>query len=160
MVLESIIVAPEKGVTYYYGRCPNPGKLAKFHSGHEVVPYIRDDSILVIRTHCGNQIFQENEGQRPPEFDTEELCKTCHRSYAWEEMQKALSHRRQVEDEVAVQLDELAVRIEDNDINTIGVVREVRNLAESLRHKIQPLPKGDEQADRGNLRLMPGSSRG
>lgn len=145
--------APE--VTYYYGKCPD-GAGVKFHTGHEVVPYTRDDSIYAVKTHCGNQIFQENEGVRPPDVPTDELCKTCYRSFAWAEMQKALANRRQVEDDVAARLDDLASRAENGDMGAIGIIREVRGLAEQLRHTVQSVSNGETRG--GNLRVVPSAS--
>lgn len=148
-IVPDIDTTTTPAVTYYYGKCQNPGKS---HTGHEVVPYPRDDSMFVVKTHCGNYIFQWDEGERPPEFETDDLCMTCNRSWAWGEMQKALAHRRQVEDELAGRLDELAARVEANDLNDIGVVRALHGMAEELRRVVQPVPNGESKGN--NLRLL------
>ncbi len=148
--METIVQDQSAERTYYYGKCAN-GQGIKFHTGHEVVPYTRDDSIYAVKTHCGNQIFQENEGQRPPDVPTDELCKSCYRSFAWSEMQKALEHKRQVEDEVAAKLDDLAAQVESNDMNTIGVVRALHSMSEHLRHRVQTV-SGAEQ--KSHLKLV------
>lgn len=132
---------PEK--VYYYGKCPNPGKQPKWHTGHQVERYIRDDSIIAVRTHCGNQIHlnEAEQGQRPPILEEDEdLCKVCHRSYAWEVMKNELAHRRQVEDEVASKIDSLVVEAETSDMGVFGLTSRLRDLAEDLRRTVQPIP--------------------
>lgn len=143
--------SPTENKVYYYGRCPGAqprkGQPVKWHTGHKVEDHVGDDGKYRVTTHCGNQMFQEGEGERPPAMDdqNEDLCKTCHRSYAWEEMKKSLDRKRQAEDELARQLDELAYRAETSDMGAIGIIREVRTMVESLRRTVQELPNGDEK---------------
>lgn len=132
---------PTLDVTYYYGKCAY-GAGVKFHTGHEVVAYTRDDSIFAVKTYCGNQIFQENEGQRPPDVPTDELCKSCYRSFAWAEMQKSLAQTHEIENALASDLDDLARRVESNELNDIGIVRALREKAESLRRGVQSVTNG------------------
>lgn len=138
---------------YYYGKTLSG---SRYHTGHKVIPYIHDDAVLVVVTHCGNTMFQWDEGERPPAYDeeSEDLCKICHRSYAWSVMKDVLLYRRQVENELAYQLDELAVRAETTDMGAFGIISEVRSIAESLRRTVQAIPHGE--AAQSRLRVISG----
>lgn len=147
---------PER--VYYYGKCMNPGKKPKWHSGHHVEPYVNDNSIIAVRTHCGNQIFldEAGEGQRPPALNEEldeDLCKVCHRSYAWGVMKNDLAQRRQVENDLAREIDALVVEAETSDMGVFALTSKLRDMAEELRRKVQPVPiKGN--AVQSQLRLV------
>lgn len=88
-------------------------------------------------------MLQEGEGERPSVYDeeNEDLCKTCHRSFAWQVMMEALDERRRFQDEVARDLDALAQRVENNELNDVGVVKELRARAEALRQTPQDVSK-------------------
>jgi hypothetical protein len=136
---------------YYFGKTLTG---TRYHTGHEVIPYVNDDQDLVVRTHCGNTMLQWDEGERPPAYDeeNEDLCKICHRSYAWSVMKDAIFHRRQVENELARKLDRLAWQAETTDIGAIGLVRGIRSIAGELRRSLQAVPS--DASARDNLRVV------
>ncbi len=145
---------PER--VYYYGKCQNPGKKPKWHTGHQQESYVNDKSNIVVRTHCGNQIFLKDaeQGQRPDFLDEDEdLCKVCHRSYAWVVMKNDLAHRRQVEDNLAQEIDKLVVEAETSDMGVFALTGKLRDMAEELRRKVQAVPTR-EKAAQSQLRLV------
>lgn len=136
------------GKVYFYGTCLNGTRL---HTGHEVVPYVHDDKMLVVQTHCGNQMFVVDEGERPPSYQTDDLCRTCHRSYAWDVMSKVLASDREAENWVARRLEEFVSDARADHLSAAKILDGIEVLAGNIRYKQDPTK---EEGGKPRFRLV------
>lgn len=121
----------EDAKVFYYGKRP---EWTKYHKGWKVEDDLNDDGTYWVRSVCGSPFPQEGEGERPPiEFDPDTMCRSCHRTFAWELMVNTMMHQQKVELETADKIEGIVAQAKRECWETTKILSELLDLEDDLR---------------------------
>lgn len=147
---------PRRRPQFFYGST-NLGRKIHMGNSFKAVP-IGGGKRTIAVSFCGVWMLAWEEGERPPGSRTDEFCKNCFRSFAWDHMVYAISQ----EEVVHSRLRRLADEAERDGWDINQLTAEIRRVAGVLEDQMPlpavPVEKKKTSVSPPRLRLVSGRS--